>query len=189
MSVGIDRAAALRAAARSTVARHGFHGASVAAIAGAAGVAAGTAYVHYASKDDLLVAAYVETKRALGDAAVDGVDPAWPPDRRFVEMWDRAAAWLRADPDRASFLVQFDAGPLAAVGHDRAMADPDDPLMAAIGAPDLAALLVALPPRVLADLALGPLTRAVATGVGLSAREWRALRTACWRAITRTVPG
>lgn len=185
MTASFDRAAALRAAARSMVGQHGFHGASVATIAKAAGVAAGTAYVHYASKDDLLVAAYLEVKRELGVAAVAGVDPGWPPERRFTGMWERAAAWMRDDPDRASFLVQFDAGPLAEVGHARAMADPDDALMAAIGVPDLAALLVPLPPRVLADLALGPLTRAIATGADLSPREWGALRSACWRAITR----
>ncbi len=46
-AIKLDRAAALRDAARRLVARHGFHGASVAAIAAEAGVATGTAYVHY----------------------------------------------------------------------------------------------------------------------------------------------
>jgi AcrR family transcriptional regulator len=187
MTARIDRAAALRAAARSMVARHGFHGASVASIASEAGVAADTAYVHYASKDDLLIAAYVEAKRELGLAAVAGVDPDAPPAERFAAMWDRIAGWL--DADRASFLVQFDAGPLAEIGHARAEADPDDPLTAAIAAPDLAALLVGLPPRVLFDLAVGPLVRAVAAQVSLAEPARLALRAACWRAITRTVPG
>lgn len=185
MTVRVDRAAALRTAARSMVARHGFHGASVAVIASEAGVATGTAYVHYASKDELLIAAYVEAKRELGAAAVAGVDPDAPPDARFAAMWERIRAWLRAEPSRASFLVQFEASPLAGVGHDAAMAEPDDPLLATLGAPDLAAMLVPLPPQVLADLALGPLERAVARGTPLSDTEWAALRSACWHAITR----
>lgn len=185
MSVRVDRAAALRAAARSTVARHGFHGASVATIAAEAGVAAGTAYVHYASKDDLLIAAYVEAKRELGAAAIEGVDPAAPPAELFAAMWERIRAWLTDDPSRASFLVQFEAGPLAGVGHERSLAEPDDPLLAAIEAPGLAAALTPLPPQVLADLALGPLERVVARGTPLTRAEWTALRAACWRAITR----
>ena len=65
-----DRAAAVRAALRKLVAERGFHGASMSAVASEAGVATGTAYVHYASKDELVHAAYLEAKRELGAAAV-----------------------------------------------------------------------------------------------------------------------
>ena len=63
-----DRAAAVRAALRTLVADHGFHGAAMSAVARQAGVATGTAYTHYASKDELVLAAYRETKAALGRA-------------------------------------------------------------------------------------------------------------------------
>ena len=65
-----DRAAALRQALRTLVARHGLHGASMSAIAKEAGVAQGTAYVHYESKEQLLVAAYLELKREMGTSGV-----------------------------------------------------------------------------------------------------------------------
>ena len=61
-----DRAAAVRSALRRLVADQGLQGASMAAIAKQAGVATGTAYVHYPSKDELLLAAYVELKADLG---------------------------------------------------------------------------------------------------------------------------
>ena len=54
------------AALRALVAERGFHGASMSAVASAAGVATGTAYTHYASKDELVLAAYLETKAELG---------------------------------------------------------------------------------------------------------------------------
>jgi len=54
----MDRAAAVRSALRTLVARHGFHGASMSAVAREAGVATGTAYTHYTSKDELVLAAY-----------------------------------------------------------------------------------------------------------------------------------
>jgi AcrR family transcriptional regulator len=175
------------------VAERGFHGAAMAAIAAEAGVAAGTAYVHYDGKDELLIAAYLEVKRELGVAATARVDIGARPADRFAAAWDGALAFLRADRDRARFLVQFEAGPLAHLGQNRALAEPDDPLIALIAAPDVAALLVPLPPLVVYDLALGPLVRAVAGGADLDDGQlddagWLALRAACWRAIAPTVP-
>ena len=58
-----DRPAAIRAALRRLVARHGFHGASMSAVAREAGVAAGTAYVHYESSLRVQVAGRTETSR------------------------------------------------------------------------------------------------------------------------------
>ena len=58
----VDRAAAVRQALRTLVAQNGFHGASMSAVAAEAGVATGTAYTHYASKDELVLATYLETK-------------------------------------------------------------------------------------------------------------------------------
>lgn len=53
-----DRAAAVRNALRTLVARHGLHGASMSAVASEAPVATGTAYTHYAaSQPDLADAA------------------------------------------------------------------------------------------------------------------------------------
>ena len=57
-----DKAAAVRSALRRLVAERGLHGTAMAAVAAEAGVATGTTYVHYRSKDDRLVAAYLELK-------------------------------------------------------------------------------------------------------------------------------
>ena len=84
-----DRAAAVRAALRSLVARNGFHGASMNAVAREAGVATGTAYTHYASKDELVLATYRETKTALGLAVTADLDlaPDAPAESRFRALW------------------------------------------------------------------------------------------------------
>jgi len=71
-----DRAAAVREALRRLVAERGFHGTSMSAVATEAGVAAGTAYVHYRSKDELVIAAYLEVKRELGLVAARAVGAA-----------------------------------------------------------------------------------------------------------------
>lgn len=181
----IDRPRAIREAVRRLVAAHGFHGASMSAIAREAGVATGTAYVHYPSKEELLFAAYLETKAELGAVVRGAVDPDERPELRFRRIWNAVRDHLQRHPGVAEFLVQFDAGPYAAEGHRRAMEVDDDPLLVEVSRPDLAKLLTDLPPLLLYDLALGPLVRAVAQGTELDDAVADRLATAAWRAITR----
>jgi AcrR family transcriptional regulator len=180
-----DRAAAVRAAMCAVVADRGLHDASMATVARAAGVATGTAYVHYSSKEALLLATYVEVKRTLGDAAVAPVDPDAPAEERFEQLWRAAHDHLVAHSDHARFLVQIESSPLAAAAHDLAMATEGDALMAASAAPDLVEQFVDLPPAVLFDLSVGPIVRLVASGRELDADQLAALATASWRAVTR----
>ncbi len=155
------------------------------AVAGEAGVATGTAYVHYASKEELVLAAYVEVKRELGEAATAGLDRSGSPADRFREVWLGVHAHLAADPDRARFLVQVDGSPYARRAHEASMAAGGDPLLAEAASPDTAAQLLALPLDVLYDLGLAPAVRLAAGDVQLSRDELTAVADGCWRAITR----
>jgi TetR/AcrR family transcriptional repressor of multidrug resistance operon len=98
MAAPTDRAAAVRAALRSLVARNGFHGASMSAVAREAGVGTGTAYTHYASKDELVLAAYCETKAALGQAVTAGLGPDLRADRQFRALWLACYRYSDANP-------------------------------------------------------------------------------------------
>jgi AcrR family transcriptional regulator len=180
-----DRAAAVRSALRRLVADHGLHGASMAAVAKEAGVATGTAYVHYASKDELLLAAYLELKVDLGRAAVDGLDRSASAEARFTSMWRSVHGFLAADPTRARFLTQVESSPLAAAAHATALAAGDDPVLAEAAAADLADRLRPLPLEVLWDLGFGPAIRLVASGRPLDAAGLTSLADACWHAVTQ----
>lgn len=185
MAVSVEqRRADLRAAMVALVAERGFHGATMRAVADRAGTALGTAYVHHRSKDDLVVAAYLEVKRALGVAAAAGVDAGQPAPQRFAAMWHGLHRHLRAQPEHARFLVQVEASPLADRAHEAAMAEPDDPLMREAARPDIAEVVLALPFTVLFDLAFGPAIRAVAREVVLDAASAEVLAEACWQAVT-----
>ena len=181
----VDRAAAVRAALRTLVARNGFHGASMSAVAAEAGVGTGTAYVHYASKDELVLATYLEVKRELGEAAVVDVDPDAPAAQRFRQLWLGIVRHLRADPDRARFLLQVDSSPFARTAHQMAMAADGDLIMAVASAPDLAEQLDDLPLEVLYDLGMAPAVRLAASDLPLDAAALDRLADACWRAISR----
>ena len=183
-STRVDRAALVRRALVELVAERGFRGTSMGAVAERAGVATGTAYVHYESKDELIIAAYREVKLELGRSAVIGIDPDAAPSDRFRALWTGIHDHLAADPVRARFLVQIDASPYASEALAAAAGDPGDELMAAGSAPDMAALLVDLPLDVLYDLGIGPVVRLVASGITLTDAELERVANACWRATT-----
>lgn len=181
----VDRARAVRDALCHVVAERGFHGASMSAVARQAGVATGTAYVHYASKDELVYATYVEIKGDLGRAATADLDPDAPARERFASVWTGAYRHLCAHPERARFIRQVETSPYAASAHERALASGDDDLVAVAEAPDLLGRLVTLPPEVLFDLALGPAVRLAAAERPLQASQVDDVMESCWRAITR----
>lgn len=179
-----DKAAAVRKAMRSVVAEHGFHGASMSAVAREAGVATGTAYTHYTSKDELVLATYCDTKAELGRAATSDLPSDASPEQRFGALWLAYYDYLRRNPDHARFLLQVDHSPYRGPAHEAALAQEDDPLVTQVMKPDLAALLLPLPPDVLYDLALGPAVRLAAGGLDLPADQLEQIAAACWRAVT-----
>ncbi len=182
--IAVDRAAAIRRALVRLVARKGFHGTSMAAVAQEAGVATGTAYVHYASKDELVFATYLEVKHGLGTAAIAHLDVTATARERFAQLWLGAQEHLSRDPDRARFLVQVDASPYASAAHERALTTSSDPFMASGAVIELLDTFVGLPMTVLFDLAFGPVIRLTAAEHAIDEAVIPALIEACWRAVT-----
>jgi AcrR family transcriptional regulator len=179
----VDRAALLRRSLLELVAERGFRGTSMAAVAERAGVAAGTTYVHYASKDELVIATYVEIKGDLSSAAVVGLDSGAGLEDQFLHIWHNAYRHLEADPARARYLIQVEASPYADAAHRRAM-ERDDPLLAAAG--EMARYTVDLPTLVVWDLGFGPAIRLAANpGRELDEAGLDTLARACLRAVRR----
>jgi AcrR family transcriptional regulator len=179
----VDRAAAVRGALRTLVARNGFHGASMSAVAREAGVATGTAYTHYASKDELVLAAYRETKAQLAAAAMADLDAAAQPAAQFCGIWLATYRHLKANPDHARFLLQVDHSPYRGAAHQAAIAG-DDPLAAQAATPDAADRLLPLPLEVIYELGLSPAVRLAAGGTELTDEQLDEIAAACWRAIS-----
>lgn len=178
----VDRAALVRRAMVDLVAEHGLHGTSMSMVAERAGVATGTAYVHYDSKEALLVASFVEVKMSLGGAALSEIDLSAEPREVFEEVWRNCHCYLRDDPAIARFLLQVEVSPLWQVAHEALPGD--DPLTSA--AEELRTHLVDLPGEVLYDLSLAPAVRLVASGTTLSGADLSTVIESCWRAVART---
>ncbi len=155
----------------------------MAAVAERAGVAAGTTYVHYDSKDELVIATYLEIKAELSAAAVAGMDETRPPRVQFQHVWHNVHRHLAADPARARYLAQVEASPYSQRAHELAM-ERDDPLVAASAR--MAEHTVDLPPLVVWDLAFGPAIRLAADPQStLHTQQLDRLAEACWRAVSK----
>lgn len=181
---GVDRPAAIRRALRDLVAAQGFHGTSMSAVAKAAGVATGTAYVHYESKEELVIATYLEIKQQLGDDVVARVDEDASPRERYGQLWQAIYDHLLREPERARFLTQMEESPFYERAHAQLLTSGDK-LVEAATREDFLELLTPLPMEVVYLLTMGVAVRLVAAGVKLSDAELETLIEATWRAVTR----
>src|SRR5919106_4490947 len=85
----IDKRDSILKAATQVFARRGYFNAQVADVARAAGVAAGTVYLYFRSKDDLLVSIFERTMKdtlAEGRAAITGIDDPAERLRRIARL-------------------------------------------------------------------------------------------------------
>ncbi len=84
----------------------GYHGTAVPEIARAAGIAAGTIYRHFSGKEQLVNALYCECKASLMTALLTEFPFGAAPRDQFHALWQRLAAFARAEP-RAFFFLEL----------------------------------------------------------------------------------
>jgi len=96
-----DKRDRLLAAATRVFARHGFFGAQVADVAKDAGVAAGTVYLYFRSKDELLVSIFERTMTSAINEAREALAGITDPEDRLRRIARMHLARLGADRDLA----------------------------------------------------------------------------------------
>jgi len=93
-----DKYAAILDAAQTVIARQGYHNAQISRIAAEAGVAAGTVYLYFKNKPDLLVSLFRDRLGLLVDGARGSLAEATGPQeklRRFIKQHLRALGTRR----------------------------------------------------------------------------------------------
>lgn len=82
-------------------------GASTAKIAIAADVSEGTIFTYFPTKDELLNTVYLEIKRELAEAMLDGYPAAATLLDRTRHIWDGFIGWGHAHPNKGSAMKQL----------------------------------------------------------------------------------
>lgn len=82
---------------------NGFHGTTTAAIAREASVATGTLFHHFATKEALIEALYLEVKKEFTQALLQKNDPlsAFP----LTDIWVNGVTWLVSQPQKMAFIL------------------------------------------------------------------------------------
>lgn len=82
---------------------NGFHGTTTAAIAREASVATGTLFHHFATKEALIEALYLEVKKEFAQALLQKNDPlsAFP----LTDIWVNGVTWLVSQPQKMAFIL------------------------------------------------------------------------------------
>jgi AcrR family transcriptional regulator len=115
---GAKREAILEAALR-LIARTGLHNTPMSAIAREAGVAAGTPYLYFASKEELINALYLEVAEGRDREVLTAVDVALPAREQLWRSWQRFASWHLEHRDASNFIHQCESSAIL-TGETRA---------------------------------------------------------------------
>lgn len=89
----------------------GFAASSVSKIAKEAGVSPATLYIYFANKEDLLVSTYLEIKKSMGAAMLEGFDERAPVHDIFHRVWCNTFAYVSENQEEFRYAEQFSNSP------------------------------------------------------------------------------
>lgn len=101
------------AAALRLFADNGFHGTPTSKIAKEAGVANGTLFHYYSTKEDLIVALYIDIKRRMAAYIDDKAAKETTAKETFKNQYVEILKWSLDNRSEFQFLQQFSASPYA----------------------------------------------------------------------------
>ncbi len=107
-----DKREAIMRATLLLVNNNGFHAAPMAKIAAEAKVSAGTIYLYFQNKEDLVNTLYRELKAKFSNHALQGFNPEAPVKKGFEVIWNNILRYKLSEPDEATFIEQCDNTPM-----------------------------------------------------------------------------
>lgn len=107
----MDKKQAILKSVLKLVNREGFYHLNMKNIAREAGIAAGTIYLYFKGKEELINALYAMIVTEFNERVLAGYDPARAVRDNFFEMLDRAIDFYLREPDNFSFIEQYTYAP------------------------------------------------------------------------------
>jgi len=89
----------------------GFAASSVSKIAKEAGVSPATLYVYFKNKEDLLISTYVEIKKGMGNAMLEGFDDTRPVHDILHQVWRNSFQYVVENKNEFRYAEQFSNSP------------------------------------------------------------------------------
>lgn len=95
----------------SLINKTGFDSASVSKIAKQAGVSPATIYIYHKNKEDLIISAYFQVKKKVGEHILKDFDPSLPIRDIFEKVWQNLFQYAAENNDEFQFKEQFAHSP------------------------------------------------------------------------------
>ncbi len=176
-------------AALKIINKQGLYQAPVSQIAKEAGVAAGTMYVYYKSKDQLVISLYKIVLKGLSTSVHDAVQESLDERSRFFKIWLAIFKYYITNPDKFLYLRQFSASPYGKeIGDDEFMKSVE-PLARVIGDAIRKGQLKDLPLPLVVSMVMGNIEATVriqlSGSLQLSGALLQELLTSSWRALEK----
>jgi AcrR family transcriptional regulator len=106
-----DKRKAILDSSLELIALQGFHGTSMKQIADNAKVAAGTIYVYFEKKDELIHQLFIEIRKELNEVIFGGFDFSIDFKQNFMSLWNDVLDYYLENPLKYNFLEQFSNSP------------------------------------------------------------------------------
>lgn len=106
-----DKAELIMRHAEALFIEHGFHGTSVQMIAKSAGIAAGTVYLHFPGKDELIRMIYRDCVAEVTQIILKGHDQNASPFEQYHRFWMNARHGLSENMHRVKFKELYERSP------------------------------------------------------------------------------
>jgi TetR/AcrR family transcriptional regulator, repressor of fatR-cypB operon len=107
-----DKRAAILKATLLLVNSNGFHASPMAKIASEIGISAGTIYLYFQNKEDLINTLYRELKFRFATKALQGFSANMPVKKGFEIIWRNILQYKISEPEEAVFIEQCDNTPM-----------------------------------------------------------------------------
>ena len=98
-------------AALAQITLFGFHGTSIKMIATSAEVATGSIYNHFANKEEVIQALYLQIVTEINEIVNTQNDTTIPFEQNFVNIWTAILELYISDPRKPEFITQFAYSP------------------------------------------------------------------------------
>lgn len=187
-----DKRSAILCATRTLLANQGFHGFSIKQVADTAGVAAGTVYLYFKDREDLIRQLYGEVVSLVAKHVFNGLDRSRPLHDQFQLICMNYWEFCQQNPDVLMCKAQFDQLPTDALLQQKTNSDQEfQPFFELFEQGRSQGVIKPFSNEVLISLALEPLSAlAVRQHLGLfqlSSNEVEGVLGACWDVVS--IPG
>ncbi len=106
-----DKRAAIITAALILFNRRGFHGTPTSMISEQAGISAGTLFLYFKTKNDLINSVYFGAKERMGQAIYKGYEDEPDIRNKVKRIWGNIIRWGVENPEEFMFIQQFSSSP------------------------------------------------------------------------------